>query len=91
MIVTVEGGVVQHVEAPEGVKVIVRDYDCEGPDADFVDVDEVGTTDEAGPLTHKAVEVGDDFLVQRDEAGAIESRIPVTAVRADFHITTKPK
>ena len=42
VIVTVEGGVVQHVEAPEGVKVFVRDYDCEGADADLVDVDEIG-------------------------------------------------
>ena len=52
---------------------------------------EVGTTDEAGPLTHKVVEVGDGFLVLRDEAGAVESRIPVTAVRAVVHVTTKPK
>lgn len=52
---------------------------------------EVGTIDEAGPLTHKVVEVGDDFLVLRDEAGAVESRIPVTAVRAVVHVTTKAK
>lgn len=52
---------------------------------------EVGTTDEAGPLTHKVVEVGDDFLVVRDEAGSVESRIPVTAVRAVVHVTTKAK
>jgi hypothetical protein len=42
VIVTVEGGVVQHVECPEGVKVVVRDHDCEGADADLVSVDEVG-------------------------------------------------
>ena len=42
VVVTVEGGVVQHVECPDGVKVIVRDYDCEGADADLVDVDEDG-------------------------------------------------
>ncbi len=52
---------------------------------------EVGTTDEAGPLTHKVVEFGDDFLVLRDEAGSIESRIPVTAVRAVIHVRTKAK
>jgi hypothetical protein len=42
VIVTVEGGVVQHVECPEGVKVVVRDYDCEGSDADRLSVDEHG-------------------------------------------------
>jgi hypothetical protein len=42
VIVTVEGGVVQHVEVPEGVKGIVRDYDAEGCDADLVSVDEDG-------------------------------------------------
>lgn len=52
---------------------------------------EVGTMDEAGPMTHKVVEVGDDFLVLRDEAGAVESRIPVTAVRAVVHVRTKLK
>lgn len=40
--VTVEGGVVQHVEAPEGVRVVVRDYDAEGCDADRLSVDEDG-------------------------------------------------
>lgn len=42
VIVTVEGGVVQHVECPAGVKVFVRDYDCEGSDADRLSVDENG-------------------------------------------------
>jgi hypothetical protein len=50
---------------------------------------EIGTTDEAGPLTHKVVEVADNFLVLRDEAGTVESRIPVTAVRAVVHIRAK--
>jgi hypothetical protein len=40
--VTVEGGVVQHVEVPEGVRVVVRDYDAEGVEADRVSVDEGG-------------------------------------------------
>lgn len=40
--VTVEGGVVQHVEVPEGVQVIVRDYDVEGTDADELEQDENG-------------------------------------------------
>jgi hypothetical protein len=42
VIVTVEGGVVQHVETPEGVKVVVRDYDTEGCDAARLSVDEDG-------------------------------------------------
>ena len=42
VVVTVEGGIVQHVEVPEGVKVVVRDYDCEGADADMVEADEEG-------------------------------------------------
>jgi hypothetical protein len=50
---------------------------------------EVSTMDEAGPMSHKVVEVGDDYLVVRDEAGVLESRIPVTAVRAVVHIRTK--
>jgi hypothetical protein len=28
--ITVEGGVVQHVEVPKGVQVVVRDYDVDG-------------------------------------------------------------
>ena len=28
--ITVEGGVIQHVECPQGVKAIVRDYDADG-------------------------------------------------------------
>src|SRR5579875_1666524 len=52
---------------------------------------EVSTMDEAGPLTHKVAEIGEDYLAVRDEAGATESRIPVTAVRAVIHVKTKPK
>ncbi|HMP57721.1 MAG TPA: hypothetical protein PKD86_00085 [Gemmatales bacterium] len=52
---------------------------------------EISTTDEGGPLTHKVVEVGDDYLVLRDEAGTVEWRIPVSAVRAVVHVTTKAK
>jgi hypothetical protein len=42
VIVTIEGGMVQHVEVPKGVRVIVRDYDTEGADADLVQKDENG-------------------------------------------------
>jgi len=40
--VTVEGGVVQHVEVPQGVKVVVKDYDVEGSDSDQLEQDENG-------------------------------------------------
>jgi hypothetical protein len=33
--ITVEGGVIQHVECPPGVKVVVRDYDVDGSEADL--------------------------------------------------------
>lgn len=40
--VTVEGGVVQNVEVPKGVRVIVKDYDVEGCDDDQLEQDEAG-------------------------------------------------
>ena len=40
--VTVEGGVVQHVEVPVGVQVIVRDYDLDGIEADQLQQDDNG-------------------------------------------------
>ena len=40
--VTVEGGVVQHVEVPKGVTVIVHDYDTEGCNPDLIEQDENG-------------------------------------------------
>jgi hypothetical protein len=43
VVVTVEGGVVLHVECPAGVKVIVRDYDAEGVDMDLLSVDDDGS------------------------------------------------
>lgn len=42
-------------------------------------------------LTHKLAEVSDDFIVLREEAGSVETRIPVTAVRAVVHVRTKGK
>jgi len=33
--ITVEGGVVQHVDLPPGVRVIVKDYDIDGSEADL--------------------------------------------------------
>jgi hypothetical protein len=40
--VTVEGGVVQHVEVPKGVAVIVKDYDVEGTPEDMLEKDDNG-------------------------------------------------
>ena len=40
--ITVQGGVVQHVEVPEGVTVIVRDYDVDGTETDLLQQDENG-------------------------------------------------
>ncbi len=40
--ITVEGGVVQHVEVPVGVQVVVKDYDVEGCDEIDVQQDEHG-------------------------------------------------
>ncbi len=40
--VTVEGGVVQHVDVPEGLQVVVRDYDVDGTEADHLQQDDNG-------------------------------------------------
>ena len=40
--VTVEGGVVQHVEVPEDVQVVVRDYAVDGTDDGEHEQDENG-------------------------------------------------
>jgi hypothetical protein len=42
--VTVEGGVVQHIDIPEGVRVVVKDYDVEGCDEAELEEDENGDT-----------------------------------------------
>jgi hypothetical protein len=52
---------------------------------------EIGTTDDEAPLTHKVAEIGEDYIVLRDEPGAVETRIPVTAVRALVHVRAKGK
>lgn len=52
---------------------------------------EVHTTDDGTPLTHKVAEIGEDYIVVRDETGMIETRIPVTAIRAVVHVKTKGK
>jgi hypothetical protein len=35
--VTVEGGVIQSVECPLGIQVVVRDYDVDGSEADLAE------------------------------------------------------
>jgi hypothetical protein len=42
-------------------------------------------------MTHKVLEIEHDFIVLRDEAGSVETRIPTTAVRAVVHVRTKSK
>ncbi len=39
VVVTVEGGVVQHIEVPEGVQVMVYDYDVEGVEPSRLELD----------------------------------------------------
>jgi hypothetical protein len=39
--ITVEGGVIQDVECPSGVQVLVRDYDVDGTEIDLAE-DETG-------------------------------------------------
>ena len=50
---------------------------------------EIGTMDFNSPLTHRVVEIADDFIVLRDESELVESRIPATAVRAVVHMKTR--
>jgi hypothetical protein len=40
--ITMEGGVIHDMEIPEGVTVIVRDYDSEGCEPDRINQDENG-------------------------------------------------
>lgn len=40
--ITVEGGVIQYVDCPRGVKVIVRDYDTDGVEEENLQKDENG-------------------------------------------------
>jgi len=40
--VTVEGGVVQHIDVPKCVRVIIADYDVDGGDSDDFKTDDNG-------------------------------------------------
>jgi hypothetical protein len=37
--ITVEGGVIQSVDCPAGVQVVIRDYDIDGSEADLAEDD----------------------------------------------------
>jgi hypothetical protein len=52
---------------------------------------EIGTTDDETVLMHKVAEIGDEYIVLHDEAGSVETRLPLTAVRAVVHLRTKGK
>jgi hypothetical protein len=43
-VVTIEGGVVQDIQVPKGVRVIVRDYDTNGEASERLKRDEQGDT-----------------------------------------------
>lgn len=40
--ITVEGGVIQYVDCPRGVRVVVRDYDVDGAEEENLQQDENG-------------------------------------------------
>lgn len=40
--ITVEGGLVQHIDLPQGVRAIVFDYDVDGVPEDDTELDEHG-------------------------------------------------
>ena len=42
--ITVEGGVVQYVDCPRGVRVVVKDYDTDGVEEESLQQDENGDT-----------------------------------------------
>lgn len=52
--ITMDGGVIQHMDIPEGINVIVRDYDVEGSDYDTDNDDVVVKEDADG---YKYIEV----------------------------------
>jgi cell shape-determining protein MreC len=52
---------------------------------------EIGTVDDAARLTHKIVEIGDDYIAVQDEVGVTDTRIPLTAVRAVISVKIKSR
>jgi len=47
--------------------------------------------DDTVPLTHKVVEIGDDFLVVEDIAATRETTVPIYALRSIEMVKTKAK
>ncbi|HET6574110.1 MAG TPA: hypothetical protein VFG68_10940 [Fimbriiglobus sp.] len=52
---------------------------------------EINVLQDVAEATHKVAEIGDDFIVVTDNEGLLETRIPLTAIRAVTVIKTKPK
>jgi len=52
---------------------------------------EIHTMDNENVLTHKVIEIGDDYIVLLDDPGSVETRIPIYAVRALVHVRLKVK
>ena len=50
---------------------------------------EISTFDNDLPLSHTVVEIGEDYLVMRDIANVIDTRIAIYAVKSVSHIRTK--
>ena len=74
--VVVEGGVVQSVEAPPGVMVLVRDYDVPEVDPDLVEQDEDGSL-------YVETVWGDD-PTPAPNASAVKSSVPVMPYSNDI-------
>ncbi len=55
--ITVEGGVIQHVDCPKGVRVIVRDYDTDGVEEENLRQDENGDSYLEGTWEHNDAQV----------------------------------
>jgi len=47
--------------------------------------------DDTVPLTHKVIEIGDDYIVVEDIAATRETTVPIYAVRSIEKVKTKAK
>ena len=57
---------------------------------DFGVAYEVGVMGDRFPTGQEVAEVGPDYLVVRDVAGAVETRIPVTSIKAVVRVVIEP-
>jgi hypothetical protein len=55
--ITVEGGVIQHVDCPKGVRVVVKDYDTDGVEEENLRQDENGDNFLEGTWEHSDANV----------------------------------